>query len=87
MNTPRISLLSLGILVGIAGHAFADTVTVGTVAELHNAVASANSSGGNKTIAVRDGTYTLSDTLYVNAPNVAIVDQLLPSIRSKNLTA
>jgi hypothetical protein len=38
-------------------------------------VASANSSGGNKTIVVRDGTYTLNDTLYVNVPNVAIVGQ------------
>ncbi|MCP5420947.1 MAG: right-handed parallel beta-helix repeat-containing protein [Gammaproteobacteria bacterium] len=75
MNTPKLSLLSLGILIGTSGYAYADTVTVSSVAELQNAVASANSSGGNKTILVRDGTYTLNDTLYVNASNVAIIGQ------------
>lgn len=73
---PRLSLLGLvGIWVGTAYAAYAGTLTVGTVAELHNAVATANSLGGNTTIVVRDGTYTLNDTLYVNAPNVAIVGQ------------
>lgn len=72
----RLSLLGLvGIWVGTAYAAYAGTLTVGTVAELHSAVATANNLGGNTTIVVRDGTYTLSDTLYVNAPNVAIVGQ------------
>lgn len=53
----------------------ADTVTVGTVAELQNAVAAANSAGGNKTILLKDGTYTLGGTLYVNAPNVTLSGQ------------
>ncbi|MBK8508761.1 MAG: hypothetical protein IPL51_08940 [Candidatus Competibacteraceae bacterium] len=65
----------LGVLAGLSGVAHGGTITVGTVAELQNAVATANSLGGNTTIAVRDGTYNLSDTLYVNAPNVAIVGQ------------
>ena len=75
MNMKPISLLYLGVLAGLSGTAQGGTITVGTVAELQNAVATANSLGGNTTISVRDGTYTLSDTLYVNAPNVAIVGQ------------
>lgn len=71
----RLSFLGLGVLIGMAGTAYGGTLTVGTVAELQNAVATANSLGGNTTILVRDGTYTLSDTLYVNAPNVTIVGQ------------
>lgn len=71
----RLSFLGLGVLVGTVGTAYGGTITVGTVAELQNAVSTANSLGGNTTIVVRDGTYTLSDTLYVNAPNVAIVGQ------------
>lgn len=71
----RLSFLGLAVLVGTAGTAYGGTITVGTVAELQNAVSTANSLGGNTTIVVRDGTYTLNDTLYVNAPNVAIVGQ------------
>jgi hypothetical protein len=65
----------LGIITGGITTVHADTVTVGTVAELRNAVASANDSGGNKTILVKDGTYTLTDTLYIKAPNVTISGQ------------
>ena len=75
MNMKPVSLLYLGVLAGLSGTAQSGTITVGTAAELQNAVATANSLGGNTTISVRDGTYTLSDTLYVNAPNVAIVGQ------------
>ena len=75
MNMKPVSLLYLGVLAGLSGTAQSGTITVGTAAELQNAVATANSLGGNTTISVRDGTYTLNDTLYVNAPNVAIVGQ------------
>lgn len=75
MNMKPVSLLYLGVLAGLSGTAHGGTIIVGTVDELQNAVATANSLGGNTTIAMRDGTYTLSDTLYVNAPNVAIVGQ------------
>jgi hypothetical protein len=71
----RIILCYGAISSGAMGLALADTVNVGTVAELQNAVASANSSGGNKTILLRDGTYTLNDTLYINAPNITIAGQ------------
>ncbi|HRF64107.1 MAG TPA: right-handed parallel beta-helix repeat-containing protein [Candidatus Competibacter sp.] len=75
MKMKPISLLYLGVLAGMSCAVQGGTINVGTVAELQNAVATANSLGGNTTIVVRDGTYTLSDTLYVNAPNVAIVGQ------------
>lgn len=63
----------LGTLTGTTGIVLAGTITVATVAELQEAVATANNLGGNTTILVQDGTYTLSNTLYVNAPNVAIL--------------
>src|SRR4051812_30502473 len=49
------------------------TISVSSAAQLQAAVQTANSAGGNRIISVADGTYTLSDTLYVNAPNVSIV--------------
>lgn len=51
------------------------TVTVSTASQLQNAVADANASGGNTTIIVADGTYQLTDTLYVNTSNVTIAGQ------------
>lgn len=68
-------ILYIGALIAAGSPAFADTVTVGTVSELQNAVASANSSGGSKTILLKDGTYTLTNTLYINSPNVSISGQ------------
>lgn len=56
--------------------AFAQTtVNVSTVAQLQNAVNAANSAGGNTTISVADGTYTLNATIQINAPNISIVGQ------------
>jgi hypothetical protein len=49
------------------------TIDVSSAAQLQSAVQTANSAGGNRIISVADGTYTLSDTLYVNAPNISIV--------------
>jgi hypothetical protein len=61
------------ILCGLAATSFAQTsVTVRTASELMNAVSSANSAGGNRIINVADGTYTLTDTLYINAPNITV---------------
>ncbi len=50
----------------------ATTINVDTVGELEAAVVAANGAGGDTTIIVADGTYTLSDTLYVNAPDITI---------------
>lgn len=59
--------------LSLPAHAQATLVTVGTVAELHSAIDAANSAGGNRAIMLRDGTYTINDTLYINAPNISIV--------------
>lgn len=79
LNTTRAAIITLPLLLvltlGISFTASAQTITVGTVAELQSAVSSANSAGGNRTIILQDGTYTLSDTLYINAPNITISSQ------------
>lgn len=66
--------LGAGLLFCAAMNAHAQTtINVSSAAQLQSAVQTANSAGGNRIISVADGTYTLSDTLYVNAPNVSIV--------------
>lgn len=60
------------LIFAIPGVAQAATITVSSESELRAAVDVANSSGGNTTILVSDGVYTLSDTLYINAPNVTL---------------
>ncbi len=63
----------LVILLALPCAAFAQsTVEVSTASQLQTAVNNANNGGGNVIISVADGTYSLSDTLYVNAPNVTI---------------
>jgi hypothetical protein len=63
----------LFIFSAASGFAFQSTsVTVGTSAELQSAISRANSSGGNMTILLRDGTYTLTATQYINAPYVTV---------------
>lgn len=76
MRLRWIMLSCLVLSLGVASAGYAQTtVTVGTVSELVGAVASANSSGGNRTILLRDGTYTLTDMLYISAPNVTVAGQ------------
>lgn len=64
----------LGLLLALST-ARADTVVVSTVSELESAVSGANSNGGDRTILVADGTYTLDTGLYISAPNVRIAGQ------------
>jgi putative cell wall-binding protein/pectate lyase len=61
-----------GAPLGTAGAVAATTVNVDTEPELQAAVTAANGAAGDYVILVADGTYTLSDTLYVNAPDVTI---------------
>ncbi len=68
---PRYAL----VFIWTASLASAQTITVGTVAQLERAVATANSSGGNSTILVLDGVYALINTLNITAPNVTIAGQ------------
>jgi len=72
MNTIKLFLI---LLISFPTAALAATVIVGNEAELRNAVAAANSSGGNTHIVIKDGTYNLTDTLYINAPNVTVSGQ------------
>ena len=65
------TVLALALFAG-AQTAEAATINVSNASQLQNAVATANSAGGNTTILVANGTYTLTDTLYVNKPNVTI---------------
>lgn len=69
-----VVFLGAALLIGRIDFAASQTTTipVNTAAALQNAVANANSLGGNVTITLANGTYSLTDTLYVNAPNVTI---------------
>lgn len=71
----RILLWCGAVFFSATNIAFSETITISTVAELHSAIASANTAGGNKIILLRDGTYSLNDTLYINAPNITIAGQ------------
>jgi hypothetical protein len=71
----RFILTAFSILISSIPVLAATSVTVGTAAELQNAVSQANSSGGNMTILLRDGTYTLAATQYINVPNVTVASQ------------
>jgi hypothetical protein len=71
----KLMVFSAAWLLAAASAASADTVTVATVSQLVDAVAQANGTGGNRTILVQDGTYTLGAGLWVNVPNVTIAGQ------------
>ena len=65
-------LISVVALVLLTRLVSADTVTVTNAAELADAVSGANSRGGDRTILLKDGTYTLSTGLYISSPNITI---------------
>ena len=66
-------MAALALLVaGAAAAQQQTTVTVTTVEELRSAVSAANSAGGHRRIQLADGTYTLPETLYINAPHITI---------------
>lgn len=67
----KLLLLSAMAMFASASYA-ATTVSVSTSSELANAVQQANSQGGDFAIMLQDGTYTLTDTLYINADKVAL---------------
>jgi hypothetical protein len=71
----RIVLRYVLVFFASTGLASAQTTTVGSVAQLESAVAAANGSGGNRTILVRDGIYSLNGTLNVTAPGITIAGQ------------
>ena len=67
--------VTFALLFAGLGVAQAATITVNNESELRSAVATANNSGGNTTILVSDGVYTLTDTLYIDAPNVTLASE------------
>lgn len=69
---PRYVLFLGVIILTVTRVSISESIFVTNVDELMNAVSKANSTGGNTTILLRDGIYTLSDTLYINTPNVSI---------------
>ena len=71
-----LAILGAAMLDGLFSvrDARADTL-VQNVSQLVNAVNAANSGGGNTTILLTDGTYTLSDMLSITAPHVTIRSQ------------
>jgi hypothetical protein len=75
MNFKLISAIYMGVLAGTEVMAQGGKIAVAPVSELQNAVAIANSQGGNTTILVQNGTYTLNNTLYANVPNVMITGE------------
>jgi len=65
------------LVIGAAASvASAQTViNVSTAAQLQSAVSSANGAGGNRTILLADGTYTVTAMLNITAPNITIAGQ------------
>jgi Right handed beta helix region len=50
-------------------------INVSTAAGLQSAVSAANAAGGNRIILLADGTYTVTSTLNITAPNVTVAGQ------------
>jgi Right handed beta helix region len=67
--------LLLTIALGATAAQAQTVVNVSTATALASAVQAANDAGGARTILLADGTYTLSDTLYVNSPQITIGSQ------------
>jgi hypothetical protein len=72
---PVIVLTGLLMIITASGLAYSATVNVSTTAQLVNALNTANSSGGNTTILLSDGTYTLSQGLWITAPYITVAGQ------------
>jgi hypothetical protein len=72
-GTPAAIAIALCVALGGTAVAYAQTtVEVADAAGLETAVANANRTGGNVTILLGDGTYTLSNTLNIVAPSVVL---------------
>jgi hypothetical protein len=65
-------VLGLALLLAVQQAGSQTVIQVDSASELHQAVEAANSAGGNRTISLADGTYSLNDTLYINAANITL---------------
>jgi hypothetical protein len=71
----RLAVYIYILLVALPTTGLADSVVVSTVAQFVNAIDEANNKGGDRTIFLEDGTYTLSSDIWINAPDVTIAGQ------------
>jgi hypothetical protein len=71
----QTNLITILFIIGAGSSALADSVTVSNVTQLVNAISEANSKGGDRTILLQDGIYTLSSGLWINAPNITVAGQ------------
>jgi len=58
-----------------ASHAFADIINVKSTKELYQAINNSNLNGGNTTLELDDGTFTLNSTLKIAADNITITSK------------
>jgi hypothetical protein len=63
---------ALAAVLFLSASAHGQSISVSSVSELHAAINQANNSGGNVTILVESGTYTLNNGLWVTAPGIRI---------------
>jgi hypothetical protein len=69
-------VLGLMVVLGSASRVSAQTViNVSTAAQLQSAVSTANAAGGNRTILLADGTYTVSSMLNITGSSITIAGQ------------
>ena len=69
-------VLLAGLALGLGETAHAQTtVNVSNITELQDAINAANSGGGNRVIALANGTYTSNSMLNISAPNVTLTSQ------------
>ena len=66
-------MISIWGAVGVASGQ--TVVNVSDAAQLEAAVSAANAAGGNRTILLADGTYTVTSILNISAPNITIAGQ------------
>ena len=52
-----------------------DTLTVKNTTEFLSAISEANNTNGNKTILLKDGTYTIDSTIFISAPDITIAGE------------
>lgn len=72
---PALSLMIFILILGSLHTVSAETIYVGNVGQLTNAIAQANSNGGDSTILLEDGTYTLNNMLYVTGSDITVGSQ------------
>jgi len=76
-RTMKLALLILFLIIvsGTWNFATAETIHVSNASQLSSALAEANDKGGNTTILLQDGIYTISDMLYIAGSYITVGSQ------------